>query len=441
MSSWNYANPPRFEYAPTPPPPAEPTYVVPPPPPSAFSPHGPVEYTYAAPPSPLVVAASPAPSIGGPSRGSSQVRSEYIAGKREYLAPGGYNGGLSRSNSERGRERGQIVLESRRMGGHSRSRSGQLEISRTKYYVDDDGYSNYSASSYGADSRGHSRSHSRARSQSRRGHSRTPSCGSSDYDDNDDGRYALAVRGPSKQEMELNKKLAEVQKQLEAVQVNAEKKRLEDEAKRLEKLRTAEVERLVAEKILQQKKAEELKAKEEKRKLEEEKKRIEEAANKILEERAAAQKAAAAAAAAAAEKQKADIQAALAAERAKYDAAQQGKKTYTRFSKAHLCKEALEERGVQFSEEEDYFLVHRFVEKSEQQFLWNRTKEIREYYKQIQEAADRAPTVQGPNGTWVKYVQIAGQPYPIALPVTITHTPGGGQTQRVGKIKWTDIFK
>lgn len=66
-----------------------------------------------------------------------------------------------------------------------------------------------------------------------------------------------------------------------------------------------------------------------------------------------------------------------------------------------------------------------------------------DYYRQIQDAADKAPTVPGPNGGWVKYVQIAGQPYPIALPVTITQTPGGGQTQRVDpiKIKWTDIFR
>lgn len=65
------------------------------------------------------------------------------------------------------------------------------------------------------------------------------------------------------------------------------------------------------------------------------------------------------------------------------------------------------------------------------------------YYQQIQEAADKAPTVPGPNGGYVKYVQIAGQPYPMALPVTITHMPGGGQTQRVDpiKIKWSDIFK
>lgn len=118
----------------------------------------------------------------------------------------------------------------------------------------------------------------------------------------------------------------------------------------------------------------------------------------------------------------------------------------------------------------DSFLVHRAVDKQEQNYLWARTKEIRGkhilhflpptppaspprgrqrltggkgYYRQIQEAADKAPTVPGPNGGYVKYVQIAGQPYPMALPVTITQTPGGGQTARVDpiKIKWTDIFR
>ena len=47
----------------------------------------------------------------------------------------------------------------------------------------------------------------------------------------------------------------------------------------------------------------------------------------------------------------AKIAAAVAAEREKYTAAQQGKKTYTRFSKVHLCKEALEERDIPFTEE------------------------------------------------------------------------------------------
>jgi hypothetical protein len=34
-------------------------------------------------------------------------------------------------------------------------------------------------------------------------------------------------------------------------------------------------------------------------------------------------------------------------------------------------------RETNFETKVEYFLVHRFVEKSEQQYLWNRTKEIR----------------------------------------------------------------
>jgi hypothetical protein len=122
---------------------------------------------------------------------------------------------------------------------------------------------------------------------------------------------------------------------------------------------------------------------------------------------------------------------------------QPARRTYTKFSKIHLCKEALDERQISYTEEHDSFLVHRAVDKQEQNYLWNRTKEIRGYYRQIQEAADKAPTVPGPDGGFVKYVQIAGQPYPMALPVTIMQTPGGGQTARVDpiKIKWSDIFR
>ncbi|KAF8243832.1 hypothetical protein K440DRAFT_663876 [Wilcoxina mikolae CBS 423.85] len=58
-------------------------------------------------------------------------------------------------------------------------------------------------------------------------------------------------------------------------------------------------------------------------------------------------------------------------------ATQKGKKAYTRFSKVHFCKEALDERDIVYSEEPDYFIVHRIVEKAEQQNIWNRTKEIR----------------------------------------------------------------
>jgi len=220
--------------------------------------------------------------------------------------------------------------------------------------------------------------------------------------------------------------------------VAAEKTQLQQREAELEKQRNAEIERKVREQLEVAKAREAEKERREREAQEAEKARIAAAAKKLLDE----QQAAAAAAKAAEDLEKAKIQAIIDAERSKYTAAQQGKKTYTRFSKAHLVKEALEERGIPYTEEADYFLVHRFVEKAEQQYLWNRTKEIRSYYKQIQEAAERAPTVPGPNGGLVKYVQIAGQPYPIALPVTITHTPGGGQTQRVEpiKLKWSDIL-
>jgi hypothetical protein len=261
---------------------------------------------------------------------------------RGYLAPGGYGGGLGRSNSERGRGGGQIVVETRR--GHSRTRSEYDQPRSKKYYPDDDAYSNYSISSYGGgDSRDHSRPHSRLRAAR---HSRTPSCGSGDsYDDGD--RYAIAPYRPSKQEEELTAKLQEVQKQLEKVQVDAEKKRLQETSARLEKERTEEIERKVLQKVEEQKRKEEEKRLAEQRKVEEEKKRIEEAARKLLQEQAAE----AAAAKEAAEKKRKEIEDIVAAERKKYDEAKQGKKTYTRFSKTHLCKEALEERSIEFTEE------------------------------------------------------------------------------------------
>lgn len=433
--SYHYADPPQFQYAPAPaPPPRDDTYVVPPPPPSAFSPHSGSDYY--PPPSPLIVAAEPPPSAMH-SRSNSHSRGEYISGERGYLAPGGFNA-LNRSGSERGRRNvGQVVDPRRALSRPRSERMYDPVMRREKYYIESDAVSLYSTSSYGGP--GDSRDHSRDRR--RRAHSRTPSCGS---DDSYDGRYAVGMYNrPSRQEEELTEKLKEVQKQLEKVQVDAEKKRMQDEQARLEKLRAQEIERKVQEQLQIQKHKEEEKKRKEEERLQAEKKRIADAAKQLLEQQAAA----AAAAKAAKEKEeahlKAKIDAALQEERSKYNAAQSGKKTYTRFSKTHLCKEALEERGIPFTEEADYFLVHRFVEKTEQQYLWNRTKEIRNYYRQIQEAADKAPTVPGPHGGYVKYVQIAGQPYPMALPVTITRMPGGGQTQHVDpiKIKWSDIFK
>ncbi|KAI5780544.1 hypothetical protein EDC01DRAFT_723447 [Geopyxis carbonaria] len=401
---------------PPPPPPNEFQYA--PAPQSSFGP--PIDYAH--PQSPLVVNASPAPSVV-PSRASSRPRG-MSHGHSEYMVAGG----LHRSQSDRGR----ILVEDR----------GR----RNKTYHEDD-YSAYK-------SREHSRP-PRSRSRRRRDHSRTPSWASGASGESYDDRESRDSRGgglvkynnnnnnnnnnkPSRQEEELNKKLKLVQEQLEKVQVDAERKRLEEQQKAVEAQRNAEIERKVQEqlKLAEHQKIE--KERKDREALEAERARIATAARKLLEEQAAA--AAAAAAAKKAEEDK--IAAIIEGERRKYASAQQGKTTYTRFSKVHLCKEALEERKIPFSEEAENFLVHRFVEKTEQDYLWSRTKEIRAYYKQIQQAAESAPAVPGPNGGYVKYVQIAGQPYPIALPVTLTPSPGGGQTQRVDtqKVKWRELL-
>ena len=333
--------------APAPPPPhAE--FVMAPPPPSAFSPSSEPAGHYYPPQSPLVVAASPAPSRNGSRHRASM--GEYIsAGERNYLAPGGYSSKpLGRSLSERGRDRGQALVEAPRR--RSRARSGGIYPDppphpRKKYYIDDDGYS-HSGSSYGGagDSRDHSRDQSRHRHYN--AHSRTPSCGSTDsrYDD----RYALAYpQRPSKMEEELTGKLKEVQRQLERVQVDAEKKRMLDEQQRLERQREVEIERKVKEQMQLEKRKEAERAKKEKDALEAEKRRIAEAAKKLLEEQAAAVKKQKEEE----DRKKAEIKAIVEAERQKYAAASSGKKTYTRFSKTHLCKEALEERNIPFTEE------------------------------------------------------------------------------------------
>lgn len=51
--------------------------------------------------------------------------------------------------------------------------------------------------------------------------------------------------------------------------------------------------------------------------------------------------------------------------------------TYTRFSKKHMCKEALQEKGLPFDEEPDYFIVKQWVDKDVQNSLWERTRVIR----------------------------------------------------------------
>jgi len=107
------------------------------------------------------------------------------------------------------------------------------------------------------------------------------------------------------------------------------------------------------------------------------------------------------------------------------------KPTHTKFSKIHLCKEALDEKGISYTESEDSFLVHRWVDRDEQNALWTRTKKIREwqleYQRQFKAEADKAPVIETPNGP-VKVVKVGGYP-PVTVPVVLVtkkaHVFGG----------------
>ncbi|PUU82376.1 hypothetical protein B9Z19DRAFT_1112924 [Tuber borchii] len=412
---------------------------------------------YADPGSPMIYPVSP--NISPPhSRDSSRNRRNTLGGDpfisipedrgrdRQYhagpLLSVAQRGGMARSNSERSRNRPPVYVEVA-----NNARRGRASPSEgTSYYYSSKTYregSTYSNSSYGG-SQTHSRSHSKAR-----GHrSRSPSCDSCDSYEITGNEVGLH-HGPdghhhNKELATLTKHLQNVELQLKQVKAESESKKQAEENARLEKLRTDEIERKVTEKLLLQKKQEKEAADRKKRQEEEERRKIEEAARRLLEEKEKAARAKEQEE----RKRKEEIEVGIANRLAAIQPAQPQlqqptRRTYTKFSKIHLCKEALDERQISYTEESDSFLVHRAVDKQEQNYLWARTKEIRGYYRQIQEAADKAPTVPGPNGGYVKYVQIAGQPYPMALPVTITQTPGGGQTARVDpiKIKWTDIFR
>ncbi|KAG0640090.1 hypothetical protein HOY80DRAFT_34766 [Tuber brumale] len=430
-----------------------------PPLPGSDFPYSP-EVQYADPASPMIFPVSPNISPV-PSRDSSRNRRSTLSGGDPYItipergrdrlhynSTGGHlttgQPGVSRSNSERSRNRPPVYVEVARTtarGRRSPSRGG------TDYYYSNKVYkegSTYSNSSYGSQT--HSRSHSKVRGR----HSRSPSCDS--CDSFEPTGYEVGLHhGPdghhhNKELATLTKHLQDVQLQLKQVKAESESKKQAEENARIEKLRTEEIERKVTEKMQLQKKQEQEAADRKKRQAEEERRRIEDAAKRLLEEKEKAAREKEQEEKRKKEEIDARVRAGLMAMQPQpppQQPQQPARRTYTKFSKIHLCKEALDERQISYTEEVDSFLVHRAVDKQEQNYLWARTKEIRGYYRQIQEAADKAPTVPGPNGGYVKYVQIAGQPYPMALPVTITQTPGGGQTARVDpiKIKWTDIFR
>lgn len=157
----------------------------------------------------------------------------------------------------------------------------------------------------------------------------------------------MAPYRPKAHEENLSEQLRKVQMQLDQVHAEADKQKKEKEIATLEKLRTEEIERKVTEQLQLQRKKEADIAAAEKKKASEERARIEAEAHKILEERAAK----AEAKKVAEEAEKAKIQAIIDQERAKYEAMHQGRRTYTKFSKVHLCKEALDERGIAYTEE------------------------------------------------------------------------------------------
>lgn len=251
-----------------------------------------------------------------------------------YLNPGGY--GVHRSNSER--RRGNISVE--------QPRRGRSQSFTRKVYYDDDGYSAYSGSSYG------SREPSRSRSRSRHAvtHHRSPSFGSEYNSEDGYGEYEITRRvaqRPSPHEEELARQLEAVQLQLEKVQEGEKKRQMEEEQRRLERLRNEEIERKVDEQIARRKREDEEKARAEAAAMEAERQKIEKAARELLEEQA--RMAAAAKAAEAAEAAK--IAAIVEDTKKKILSAQEGKKTFTRFSKIHLCREALDERKIPYTED------------------------------------------------------------------------------------------
>lgn len=357
-SGWSYAKPYNSPYVEAP---------APPPAPMMPGGYGNMDQyapspniQYAEPGSPLVYPVSPTGGMSPiNSRDSSRHREEpmiRIPGDRDRDRDRGRDRhhtshlivssqGLSRSNSERTRNQPPVYVD---VVADGRGRPGRSTSVGAQYYTDDSGKrhayagSVYSNSSFG--SRGHSRSRSKAR------HSRSPSCASCDsFEDHHHDQYsgAMAPYRPKAHEENLSEQLRKVQMQLEQVHAETDKRKKEEENAKLEKLRTEEIERKVTEQLQLQRKKEADAAAAAKKRNEDERARIEAEAQKLLDRRAAQEKASKEAE----EAEKKKIQAIIDQERAKYEALSQGRRTYTKFSKVHLCKEALDERGIAYTEE------------------------------------------------------------------------------------------
>lgn len=212
---------------------------------------------------------------------------------------------------------------------------------------------------------------------------------------------------------EMTKKIEALQLQLKKSQEESEKIQKDKEAaeaarKKEEDLKAA-VQKHIADMEAAKRKAEEEAAAEAAR--------IKAEAEKLLQQ----QKAAEEARKKAEEDEKNKIETIIATRMQAIQQVDNRKPTHTKFSKTHLCKEALDEKGVSYTENEDSFLVHRWVDREEQNALWARTKQIRayqlDYQKKFKEAADKAPVIDTPNGP-VKIVKVGNYP-PVTVPVVL----------------------
>lgn len=219
----------------------------------------------------------------------------------------------------------------------------------------------------------------------------------------------------SPEQQELNKKIAELQLELkkskeESEKLEKTKAQAEAEKKKQQDLQDAVKRELEARAAAEKAAADKAAA---------EKARIEAEAKKLLEE----QRAAAEAAKKKEEDEKKKLDALVAEKLAEKNnmLLDLRKPTHTKFSKTHLCKEALDERKISYTEHEDSFLVHRWVDRDEQNQLWARTKQIRayqlEYQKRFKEEADKAPVIDTPAGP-VKIVRVGNNP-PVTVPVVL----------------------
>jgi len=186
----------------------------------------------------------------------------------------------------------------------------------------------------------------------------------------------------------------ERERQKKIMELEYEKRKYEEMKKAEEDRKRAEMERLIREKEIQ------------------------EAAQKIIEQKEREEQA-----------RKAH-EAAISAARAEAEAKAKTtidltRPTYTRFSKKHMCKEALQEKMLPFDEEADYFIVKQWVDKDVQNQLWERTRTIRSFQADWQMkfnlALEKAPVVRTADGP-MKYVSVNGAPA-VAIPVLESGKP------------------